>query len=118
MASGAFSDGSGASKYDEDSLCQWIIAPRIGAKSITITFTEFDTELSADTVKVYQCANVSCEGAQLVRDLSGLYDSEQTISVSAGYVLVQFTSDSSNTSPGFSASWTSDTVWPLSKVRS
>jgi hypothetical protein len=115
--SGSFSDGSESSNYSHNSSCGWVIAPKTGATSITITFTEFNTELSADVVAVYLCVNVSCQGAQLVRELSGSYSSYQTITVSAGYALVRFTSDASTNDSGFAASWTSDTLRPLSKVR-
>jgi hypothetical protein len=93
----------------------WRIAPA-GVTRFTITFTEFSTEEYVDVVQVYQCFNASCEGAQLVRELSGSYASYQTVTLSPGYAVVQFTSDASTTFSGFTASWTSDALWPLVKV--
>jgi hypothetical protein len=111
---GSLSEGSGLSQYQNEARCQTLIAPT-NATQITINFTVFHTEQSADVVQVYQCAGISnmlCEGAQLVRELSGYYASNQIITLSTGYALVQFTSDSSTTYAGFTGTWTSDAPSP------
>jgi hypothetical protein len=115
--SGTLSGGSGPS--EDGSRCQWLIAPSGGATQITITFTEFSTEQSAGVLQVYQCLSISnmlCEGATMVRELSGSYSSSQAIAMPTGYALVQFTSGSSTIYSSFAWSWTSNVPWPLSKV--
>jgi hypothetical protein len=107
-ASGTFSDGSGASNYANSATCQWIIAPT-GATQITLTFTEFSTESCCDIVRVYECANMSCQaGVQLVGELSGYYASWQTITSASEFILVHFTTDPSTSQSGFTATWASD----------
>jgi hypothetical protein len=112
--SGTLSDGSGYSKYGNRATCLWVLAP-VNATNITITFNEFNTEMYVDVVQVYQCLSISnmrCEGAEMVRELSGSYSSFQTISLSTGYAMVQFMSDSSITYAGFTGSWTSNAPSP------
>jgi hypothetical protein len=120
--SGTLSGGSGPS--EDGSMCQWLIAPSGGATQITITFTEFSTEQSASVLQVYQCLSISnmlCEGAAMVRELPGPHPLNQTISLSTGYALVQFTmnftSGSSTIYSSFAWSWTSNVPWPLSRVK-
>jgi hypothetical protein len=103
-ATGTFSDGSGSSNYANSATCQWIIAPA-GASNVSLAFTEFSTEGCCDFVRVYTCMNVSCQGAQLVAELSGLYSTVQTVTSMSGYVLVQFLSDYEGNQPGFTATW-------------
>jgi hypothetical protein len=109
-ASGSFSDGSGSSDYANSASCQWMIAVE-NAKNVELNFTAFSTELSTDVVRVYKCTNVSntsCEGVELIAELSGTYSTPQTVLCSTSYVLVQFMSDLAVTSQGFTATWTSD----------
>ncbi len=109
-ASDTISDGSGSSNYADGARCQWIIAPT-GATAIRITFTEFSTDRCCDFVRVYQCVNVTgetCEGVQLIGELSGYYSTGQTLMSSTGFMLVQFTSDSGTNYAGFTATWRSN----------
>jgi hypothetical protein len=103
---GTLSDGSGPSNHENSATCLWIIAPA-NATQITITFTAFSTELYVDAVQVYECVNVSCHSVKLLGELSGTYDTDQSISSSTGYMLVQFRSDSAVSQAGFEARWNS-----------
>ena len=49
--SGTVSDGSGASNYSNNLDCSWTIRPP-GAASVTLTFTEFDTD-DFESVEIY-----------------------------------------------------------------
>jgi hypothetical protein len=108
---GALSDGSGPENYQPNSRCQWLVAPA-AATEVIFNFTEFSTEQDSDIVQIFRCFNISCQGAQLIREMSGSYSSYQIVSLSAGYVLIQFTSDASTTYSGFTASWTSNAPLP------
>jgi hypothetical protein len=68
-------------------------------------FTMFNTQLSKDFVRVFQCTNVLCSQQQQLAELSGSYSSVQTVTSSTGYMRVVFTSDGSINSDGFNASW-------------
>jgi hypothetical protein len=110
-AAGTLSDGSGSAYYPDSAACQWVIAPT-GASQIYITFTEFSTESCCDFVRVYSCVNSQCVTAQEVQVLSGTYSTGQVVTVASGYALVQFTSDGSVTSSGFTATWSSNAPTP------
>jgi bacillolysin len=109
-ASGYFSDGSGSANYANSALCQWILAPN-GATQITVTFAEFNTQSLNDVVRLYHCADSSCQGVELITELSGFYSSSQTVRSGSGVILVQFKSDSNTSFPGFAATWTSNAPW-------
>ncbi len=110
---GTLSDGSGPLDYANNARCQWIIAPT-GSTVVSLTFAELSTQAGADFIRVYQCANTDCQGVQLIRELSGTYASVQTVTSGPGALLVQFTSDASTTSSGFTVTWTSNA--PYSKL--
>jgi hypothetical protein len=105
-ASGNITDGSGANNYENSSNCAWIIAPSVGARGITLNFTEFETEKSTDWVRVYQCTSSDCLQKDEVAAFSGPKLPSQVARISTGYMLVHFTSDSGHTAAGFTASWT------------
>ena len=112
--SGTFSDGSGNSDYTNRSNCRWLIQPS-GATWIELSFTSFTTESGYDFVRVY-------DGATTTAPLLGSYSGSNIPPVlrsSGGSLLVVFTSDSSVTRAGWSASYTSNgspTALPLSEA--
>ncbi len=53
-----FDDGSGYSKYWNNTDCQWLIAPDSGEK-ITITFNSFQTEEGKDILTIYDGESTS-----------------------------------------------------------
>ena len=98
-ASGTITEG-----YSWGSGCQWKIAPP-GATQIVLTFTSLNVDSCCDFVRVYQCVSTSCQNAQAIAELSGVYSSAQTIISTTGYMLVQYTSDFLGNSWGFSVTW-------------
>jgi hypothetical protein len=105
---GTITDGSDFDNYGSFADCAWIIAPSL-AQEITITFSEFSTEAGFDFVRVFQCVDVEClsESREQIGELSGVLEQESSFTISTGYMLVTFTSDSSVEEAGFFASWTS-----------
>jgi hypothetical protein len=53
---GSFGDGSGKFKYRNGTNCRWNIQPP-DATSITINFTNFNTEANKDVVQIYNLVN-------------------------------------------------------------
>ncbi len=101
--SGTLSDGSGNSDYTNRSNCRWLIQPS-GATQITLTFLSFNTETNYDFVRVYDGATPN---APLLGSYSGA-NLPPALTSSGGSMLVVFTSDSSVTRAGWSASYTSN----------
>jgi hypothetical protein len=118
-ATGSFSDGSGASPYANNSDCSWIIAPARGSTSIVIIFTSFETMRDSDFVRVYTCTDSSCSVTGLLAELSGNSSDigPESYTSTTGYMLVSFTSgDGVHQHDGFTASWTSEFIPPVSML--
>lgn len=100
-ATGSFSDGSGVNVYANNQLCYWFIAPPC-AKSVTLTFNEFDTEINHDRILVY-------DDLDQKHQLAGFSGSIKpgSLTSSTGVMLVIFSTDFSNNKQGFSATYTS-----------
>ncbi len=99
--SGTFSDGSGSGNYGNNQLCYWYIAPPC-AKTVTLSFSSFNTELNFDGVIVYDDMNLTNE----LGDFSGT-NIPSSITSYTGEMLVIFVSDYTNTKAGFTANYTS-----------
>ncbi len=102
--SGSFTDGSGVSNYPNNANCQWMIIKHAGI-SITITFTQFSTELGFDFVRVFSCSSSSCASPSELASLHGSLSVPQRFTSSTGFMLVTFTTDGSITNSGWRASW-------------
>jgi hypothetical protein len=102
-ASGTITDGSGNSDYTNRANCRWLIQPP-GATWIELTFSSFNTESGYDFVRVYDGATTS---APLLGSYSGT-TLPPVLRSSGGSLLIVFTSDSSITRAGWSASYTSN----------
>ncbi len=103
--SGTISDGPG--DYQNIANCWWLITTTRGVQ-ITLYFQLFNTESGYDFVKV--CAAPACDSvSQLVR-VSGSHSSANFYPSTNGYMRIEFTSDSSVTKSGFTASWTLSTT--------
>jgi len=102
--SGTVSDGSGMSNYSNDLDCSWTISPP-GAASVTLTFTEFDTD-DFESVEIYDGTDDSApslgkyEGANL----------PPTLSANSGSMHLVFKTDGSGTAAGWSANYSCSTV--------
>jgi Zn-dependent metalloprotease len=100
-ADGAFGDGSGSDNYINNQQCAWYIAPPC-ASSVTLSFTEFDTELNYDGIIVYD----DFYGTNILATYSG-NTIPASITSSTGEMLVAFVSDFSTSLDGFEATYTS-----------
>ena len=110
--SGSITDGSGSYSNYED--CSWVISS-VGS-SISISFSQFETESSSDRVVIYSCSSsnsaTSCESSSELASLSGSsISSSLSWTSTTGYMCVRFTSDSSITGAGFVGNWN---VFPCS----
>ncbi len=98
---GTVSDGSGDFYYNDLSNCMWKIAP-VYASDITLTFTEFNTDVE-DVLKIYDASN-----NQLLAEISGEYTSgnmPDPVFAQSGQVFLIFQSDGYLNGPGWSADW-------------
>jgi len=100
--SGSFTDGSAANNYANNTNCSWLIQPA-NAKSITLSFSNFNTELDYDGVVVYDGANNS---APILKQFSGL-SLPNSVTSSGGSMYVEFVSDPAIRGQGWSANYTS-----------
>ncbi|MFT4849814.1 MAG: Zn-dependent metalloprotease [Sediminicola sp.] len=99
--SGTFSDGSGSSNYGNNQLCYWFISPPC-ANSLTLSFSQFDTEQGYDGLIIYDDWN----GTNQLAVLSGT-SIPSSVTSNTGKMLVIFTSDYSFNYQGFSANYSS-----------
>jgi len=99
--SDSFNDGSGIDNYINNQQCAWYIAPPC-ASSVTLSFTEFDTELNFDGIVVYD----DLSGTNILGSFSG-NTIPSNITSNTGEMLVVFVSDYSTSLGGFNASYTS-----------
>ena len=100
--SGTFSDGSGANLYGNNADCKWLIQPT-SATSITLNFTNFDTELNYDGVIVYDGNNTS---APQLGNFSG-NTLPSSVTSTGGAMLVWFISDIAERKNGWTANYNS-----------
>lgn len=98
---GTFSDGSVESNYTNNQQCFWYIAPPC-ATSVTLSFSQFDTELTYDGIAVYD----SLEATNLIGFYSGT-TLPASITSATGIMLVLFISDYTNVLQGFTANYIS-----------
>ena len=104
--SGSITDGSGS--YSNGADCSWVISS-VGS-SISISFSQFETESSSDRVVIYSCSSsdsaTSCKSSSELASLSGSrISSSRSWTSTTGYMRVRFTSDSSVTYAGFVGNW-------------
>lgn len=100
--SGSFSDGSGISNYANNQLCSWLIAPPC-ATSVTLSFSQFNTEAGYDGVVVY---NGSSSSDPMIGAFFGT-SLPASVTANSGQMYVVFVSDYSTVKPGFTANYTS-----------
>jgi hypothetical protein len=93
--------------YNDGEIMSGIIAPT-GAFSIRLQFNFFSTESCCDFVTVKSCTAIDCLQSRVLGTYSGSKDSFQVTS-DTGVVLIQWSTDSSVVSSGWSATWTSVT---------
>jgi Zn-dependent metalloprotease len=101
-ASGTISDGSGADKYANNAHCAWLIQPT-NAKTVTLNFTDFDTELNYDGVLIYDGSNNT---APILGGFSGT-SIPPSITSTTGSMYVEFISNINLRANGWTANYTS-----------
>ena len=99
--SGSFNDGSISGNYTNNQQCYWYIAPPC-ATSVTLSFSQLDTELNYDGVIVYD----SLTATTPLASYSG-NSLPASITSNTGIMLVVFVSDFANNYSGFTANYTS-----------
>ncbi len=102
---GTITDGSGNNDYNNNSDCRWKIQPS-GANNITLNFTSFDIIDPYDTVYVYDGGTTA---SPLLAASTG-NTVPDPITSTGGIMLVRFSTDASNTAPGWTANYTSTVV--------
>ncbi len=98
---GTFSDGSLSNNYGNNQLCYWFIEPPC-ATSVTLSFSQFNTEVNYDGVLVYD----DWYGTNQLAVYSG-NTLPSSITSNTGRMLVIFVSDYSYSLQGFTANYTS-----------
>ena len=101
-ATGSFNDGSGGNNYGNNQLCYWLIAPPC-ASSVTLSFSQFNTEAGYDGIIVFNGNNTS---APQILNTSGT-TLPPNVTATSGEMLVVFVSDYMVRMQGFAASYTS-----------
>ncbi len=97
---GTITDGSGSANYNDNSDCQWLIAPP-GADSIKISFTSLQTENNFDTIFIYNGPDTTFP----YRWWTGNWSILPTYTSSVGAILIRFKSDNTITGPGWSLNY-------------
>jgi len=98
----SFNDGSGGSNYGNNQDCYWFISPPC-ASSVTLSFTQFNTELNYDGIIVYDGWDSTatqlavCTGTSI----------PSAVTSNTGKMFVVFSSDYTVPMQGFTANYTS-----------
>jgi len=92
-----FPTGSGNWDYHDNTACLWRVMPE-GASSVTLYFTEFETEEGFDFLKIYDL-----QTQQLIAEYSGSYSPGVPDPVTSPSVkcFLTFNSGTSGTAPGW-----------------
>jgi hypothetical protein len=105
--SSAISDGSGNYNYHNGSMCMWQIIPT-DAQSVTLTFSDFNTEANLDIVRIYDF-----ESQELLATYSGSYPSTSLpapVTSYSGKMFITFSTNNNTNFQGWHASYTSITT--------
>jgi hypothetical protein len=97
---GVISDGSGTFNYKNNSICQWRIMPP-GWTGISLEFSYFDTQETADYVKIYDLQSQTLLGEYSGATLPG------TVMCPSNKMLVLFATNDAVTAGGWEASYMS-----------
>ncbi len=104
---GTFNDGSGSSNYSKNLECEYLIEPP-GASNVTIHFTQFNTELNYDFVKVY-------DGSSAYAPLLGIYSGTSLptdVTSSSGALFLKFVTDDFINNAGWTLNYTTNNTGP------
>jgi hypothetical protein len=103
-------------QYSDNEHQQWTVTPEGRATSISLTFTEFNTEECCDHVTVFTCKDPSCSEKALLQVLSGTL-SPAPITFTAGVMQIAWSSNGSETRSGWAAMWAAYTGGMVSTFR-
>ncbi len=98
--SGSFSDGSGSFNYRDKTICRYKILPA-GAKSISLSFNEFNTAGEGDNLEIYDL-----ETQTLLTKLYG-QSNPGILNFNTGKLYIVFITDQQNTGTGWDFTYTS-----------
>lgn len=101
--SGSLSDGSGSFDYRDRTVCKFKLLPT-NAKSISITFNEFNTAGEDDVLKIYDL-----DTQALLYTLYG-QSNPGTLNFNTGKLYLVFLTDQENTASGWNFSYSSSEV--------
>jgi hypothetical protein len=107
--SGSLSDGSGSYNYRDKSICRYKLQP-IDAKSISITFNEFNTAGEDDYLEIYNLDNQT-----LLYKLYG-QTNPGTLNFNTGKLYIVFVTDQQNSASGWDFSYSSSELTGLHEV--
>jgi hypothetical protein len=105
--SGLITDGTGS--HFNGISCSWIISPS-GAKSVTLSFSLFQTESCCEFLRVYSCSDTSCNSnSELGKSPFSGFSIPLNVTSNTGIMKVSFESDGSTVRSGFTATYMSTT---------
>ncbi len=110
-AKGSISNSGGVnSNYGNSKSCTFLIQPGGGGSTVTLSFAQFNTEnvSNSDHLTVYDGINSS---GVMLGDFWGP-TMPSNLTANSGSMFLQWSSDGSNTYPGYIASWTSEVYAP------
>ncbi len=90
--------------YGNSKDMEGIIAPT-GASSVTLIFSEFNTELAFDKLSVLSCTTSDCSHTSILLDAHYGPVAPSPVTSSTGITLIMWHSDASSTRSGWSATW-------------
>jgi hypothetical protein len=102
---GTLTDGSGQYNYSNNMNCRFLIQPA-GATGITLHFNSYNTESGNDFVNIY---NGISSSSPLIGAFSGA-TIPSDITANSGIMLIEFTSNTSNTRAGWDATYTTSYI--------
>ena len=105
--SGSFSDGSGTYDYNDISMCRFELEPE-NAKSISLSFNEFNTAGEGDFMAIYNSVT-----HELYTKLFG-QTNPGTLNFNTGKLMLLFKTDQYNTAAGWSLNYTSSELTGIS----
>ena len=104
-STGSFKDGSAANLYANNTTCSWRIQPP-GASTITLSFSDFDTELNYDGVIVY---NGPDETSPVLGQFTGT-NVPAPVTSTGSSMFIKFLSDEALRGNGWTANYTSTII--------
>jgi len=98
--SGTFSSPNNPNSYPNNAYCRWKISVPSG-KKVMVTFNSFKTQRDKDFVEIYDGVS-----QQLITKLSGVHSKAIVFTSENNAIDIRFISDGSDSSEGFSVSYT------------